>query len=172
MADLECAGLTVSLDETLQVAVLRYFPPAGAFADAVREVTDAALPQPLEAVNAPGSQVMLAWRSPTETWCVTPSAARLAQLGARVAAMADGCMVDLTGGLKVLRLAGARIADLLCRLGGTGGVPPPGGARRARLADVPVLALSVRAQETLLIVDRVYLPHLREWIRATLLDLL
>jgi hypothetical protein len=38
------------------------------------------------------------------------------------------------------------------------------------MADVPVLALSVRAGETLLIVDRAYLPHLLAWIRETMLD--
>jgi hypothetical protein len=35
---------------------------------------------------------------------------------------------------------------------------------------VPVLALSVREGETLLLVDRGYLPHLLAWIRETFLD--
>jgi len=46
----------------------------------------------------------------------------------------------------------------------------PGEARRSRLADVPVLALAVRAGETLLVVDRGYAAHLMAWIRETLLD--
>ena len=79
-------------------------------------------------------------------------------------------MVELTGGLRIVRLTGSRIADLLCRLGGTASVPVAGEARRSRMADVPVLAISLRAGETLLVVDRAYLPHLLEWIRETLLD--
>ena len=78
--------------------------------------------------------------------------------------------MNLTGGLQVLRLTGDRIADLLCRLGGTACVPGAGEARRSRLADVPVLALCVRAGETLLVVDRGYAEHLLLWIRETLLD--
>ena len=38
------------------------------------------------------------------------------------------------------------------------------------MADVPVLAISLCAGETLLVVERVYLPHLLGWIRETLLD--
>jgi hypothetical protein len=79
-------------------------------------------------------------------------------------------MVELSGGVRIVRLTGHHIADLLCRLGGTASVPAPGEARPCRLADVPVLALSVRAGEALLAVDRGYLPHLLGWIRETLLD--
>jgi hypothetical protein len=79
-------------------------------------------------------------------------------------------MVELMGGLRIVRLTGPRIADLLCRLGGTASVPAPGESRRSRMADVPVLALSVRAGETLLLLDRAYLPHLLAWIRETMLD--
>jgi len=39
------------------------------------------------------------------------------------------------------------------------------------MADVPVLALSLRAAETLLVVDRALLPHVLAWLRATLEDL-
>ena len=53
---------------------------------------------------------------------------------------------------------------------GTASIPRPGEARRSRMADVPVLALSLRAGETLLVVDRVYADHLCAWIRETLLD--
>ena len=76
----------------------------------------------------------------------------------------------LTRQLRQLRVTANSIADLLCRLGGTASVPRAGEARRSRVADVPVLALSVRAGETLLAVDRAYLPHLLAWIRETLLD--
>jgi hypothetical protein len=158
------------VEETMQVATLRYLTRSGAFAHALEAAMGTTLPEPLEARAVFDAQLVLAWRSPTETLCVTRSASRLAELGTRVAAAADGCLVDLRGGMRIVRLTGLRITDLLCRLGGTGVVPAPGEARRGRLADVPVLALSVRAGETLLAVDRAYLPHLTAWIRETLLD--
>jgi hypothetical protein len=160
--------LVASVEETMQVATLRYFAAAGPFAAAVATATGMPLPAALEAREE--AQLILAWRSPTETLCVTRSATRLAELGASLATCAEGCMVELTGGLRVVRLTGLRIADLLCRLGGTASVPAPGEARRSRIADLPVLALSVRAGETLLLVDRAHLPHLLAWIRETLLD--
>jgi hypothetical protein len=102
--------------------------------------------------------------------CLTDSRARLRDLEAKLASAADGCLVNLSGGLQVLRMTGERIPDLLCRLGGTASIPRCGEARRSRMADVPVLALSLRAGETLLAVDRVYADHLCAWIRETLLD--
>ena len=169
-APIEAAGLTVRMEEGMQAATLRYFEPGGAFAAAVREATGAALPQPLEAVESADGQLTLAWRSPTETLLLTPSPERLAQLEARLASAPDGCLVNLSGGLEVLRVTGERLAELLSRLGGTASVPRPGEARRSRLADVPVLALSVRPGEALLLVDRAYAEHLMGWIRETLLD--
>jgi hypothetical protein len=163
------ADLVACVEETMQVATLRYFSREGAFAEAVRTATGMALPAVLEAREE--AQLILAWRSPTETLCVSRSATRLAELGAMLAACAEGCMVELTGGLRIVRLTGLRIADLLCRLGGTGSVPIPGEARRSRIADVAVLAISLRAGETLLVIERVHLPHLLAWIRETLLDI-
>ena len=162
------ADLVACVEETMHVATLRYFTRDGLVADVVRGATGMPLPAALEARDE--AQLILAWRSPTETLCITRSATRLAEFGARLAACAEGCMVELTGGLRVVRLTGLGIADLLCRLGGTASVPAPGEARRSRMADVPVLAISLRAGETLLVVDRVYLPHLLGWIRETLLD--
>lgn len=69
----------------------------------------------------------------------------------------------------MVRLRGARVAELLSRLGGSAPVAL-GEARRARLADVPVLAVCVHPTETLLVVDRAYAEHLRGWIDATLAD--
>jgi len=162
------ADLVACVEETMQVATFRYFAREGPFAAALSRLTGMPLPAVLEAREE--AQLILAWRSPTETLCVTRSTARLAELGASLAAATEGCMVELTGGVRIVRLTGLRIAELLCRLGGTPSVPAPGEARRSRLADVPVLALSLRAGETLLLVDRAYLPHLLAWIRETLLD--
>jgi hypothetical protein len=162
------AELIACVEETMHVATLRYFTREGALADAVLREAGIPLPAVLEAREE--AELILAWRSPTETLCVTRSATRLAELGARLAACAEGCMVELTGGLRIVRLTGLRIADLISRLGGAASVPAVGEARRSRMADVAVLAVSVRAGETLLVVDRVYLPHLLAWIRETLLD--
>ena len=162
------ADLVACMEETMHVATLRYFTRDGLVADVVRGATGMPLPAALEAREE--AQLILAWRSPTETLCVTRSATRLAELGERLAACAEGCMVALTGGLRIVRLTGLGIADLLCRLGGTASAPAPGEAKRSRMADVPVLAISLHAGETLLVVDRVYLPHLLGWIRETLLD--
>jgi hypothetical protein len=184
-------GLVVEVENDMQVATLRYFSADGAFAQMLREALGAALPSVLQAVAllprpmVPGAaveatapvpersavQLLLAWRSPTETLCLSASAATLAQLARLVAGRADGCLVDLTSGLRVLRLNGERIAALLSRLGGYGSMPAPGEARRSRLADVPVLAFSVQPVETRLLVDRAYLPHLLDWIRETVRDL-
>jgi heterotetrameric sarcosine oxidase gamma subunit len=164
------AGLSVRVDETLQVATLRYFAPDGAFAQAVHEVTGLALPQTQQALTASDGQLILAWRSPTETLCLAGDSARLAQITARLTGLADGCFVNLSGGVKVVRVSGTRVSELLCRLGGTGSIPRPGEARRSRMADVPVLAVSLTTGETLLVVDRAYAEHLTGWIRETLLD--
>jgi len=166
---LQGAGLTVHRDETLQAATLRYFGGDGAFAAALREVSGVALPEVLRATSARGGEIILAWRSPTETLLLAGELA-LSELEARLAQAADGCLVNLTGGLKVLRVTGEGIPDLLCRLGGTGSIPQLGEARRSRMADVPVLVLSVRPGEALLLVDRAYAEHLMGWIRETLLD--
>jgi sarcosine oxidase gamma subunit len=167
---LEGAGLSVHLDDAMQTAALRYFAGDGAFAAAVRELTGLALPQVLQAARTADGQLLLAWRSPTETLCLTHSRARLWNLEAKLTGVADGCLVSLSGGLQVLRVTGERSPDLLARLGGTASIPRPGEARRSRMADVPVLALSLRERETLLVVDRVYADHLCAWIRETLLD--
>jgi heterotetrameric sarcosine oxidase gamma subunit len=166
------AGFTVRLGDTLQVVTLRYFSGDGEFASAVREVSGLALPGIQEATIASDGQLILAWRSPTETLCLLQSAAQLAQLAARVADAEDGCLVNLSGGMIVVRISGTRTGELLCRLGGTASVPHAGEARRSRLADVPVLALCAGNDPTemLLLVDRAYAPHLLGWIRETMAD--
>jgi heterotetrameric sarcosine oxidase gamma subunit len=160
----------------LHAATLRYFDAAGPFAVAVAGVTGTPLPAPLTATALPedalpGPGLVLAWLRPTETLVLSEARAPLAELRERLADAAGGHVVDLTGGLRVMRLRGARVEELLSRLGG-GGSATPGlnEARRGRLADVPVLVVRVRPEETLLVVDRAYAQHLRGWIEATLAD--
>jgi heterotetrameric sarcosine oxidase gamma subunit len=167
---LKAAGLTVRADLSMHVATLRYFESGGAFARAVQAATGVPLPAVQRALEAEGGELTLAWRSPTETLLLSSSAGRLSQLEEALAHTGEGCLLNVTGGLTLLRVTGERIADLLCRLGGAACVPAVGEARRSRLADVPVLALAVREGEALLLVDRGYAAHLTAWIRETLLD--
>ncbi len=169
-ARLVSADLVACVEETMAVATLRYFAANGAFATAAEAATGSALPGPLAACEVPARQLILAWRNPTETLCIARSAGRLAELMEGLAAAPGGCIVDLTGGIRVVRVTGVRTGDLLCRLGGGTSVPAVGEARGGRFADVPVLACSVRGGETLLAVDLAYLPHLLAWMRETLLD--
>jgi hypothetical protein len=160
-------------DVPLYAATLRYFDAHGPFAMAAAEAAGVPLPEALGATAVaagPAAGLLLASLRPTETLALAQAAAPLAALREAVAGVAGGCVVDLTGGLTVLRLRGPRLAELMSRLGGGGTTPRVGEARRGRLADVGVLALCVRAEEILLIVDRAYALHLTSWIRATLAD--
>ena len=69
----------VAVEEAMAVATLRYFDRAGPFAETLRAVTGAVLPGPLVATELPGAQLILAWRSPTETLCIARRPAALAE---------------------------------------------------------------------------------------------
>jgi sarcosine oxidase gamma subunit len=179
-------GLSVQWDHGLSVASLRYFDPAGLFAAEVGEVLGGPLPAPLradrrvlvtagdgasaEGASTAGSELVLAWRSPTETFLVTADAGCLAAVDRFTAARSDGCLVDQTGGVLTLVAAGARASDLLLRLGSTDAVPALGEARTSRVAELSVMSLCTRPGEILLLVERVYAPHLFGWIRETVAD--
>ena len=166
----EAAGIAVELVTPLHAASLRYFDRDAAFAAAAAQVLDLPLPAPLTAAAKAEGSLILAWLRPTETLLLSDKGAPLADLGRHLADLPGGQLVDLTGGVQALRLQGARVGELLDRLGGMAVALPLNGARRGRLADVPVLALSVRAGEVLLVVDRASLGHLSSWIDATLAD--
>ena len=179
-------GLSVRWDHGLSVASLRYFDPAGLFAAEVGEVLGGPLPAPLradrrvlvtagdgasaEGASTAGSELVLAWRSPTETFLVTADAGCLAAVDRFTAARSDGCLADQTGGILTLVVAGARAPDLLPRLGSTDAVPALGEARTSRLAELSVMSLCTRPGEILLLVERVYVRHLFGWIRETIAD--
>jgi len=167
---LEGDGINVEAEPLFLAAALRHFEANSAFTAAVREALGVALPEVQRAHLSADGEFTLAWRGPTETWVLSFDPTRLSELEKQLSPAREGCFVNLSGGLSALRLRGERIADLLSRLGGTGCIPAPGEARRGRLADVPVLATSLRAGETWLIVDRAYAEHLVGWIRETLLD--
>jgi sarcosine oxidase gamma subunit len=179
--------LSVRWDHGLAVAALRYFDPAGLFAAEVSEVLGGPLPAPLRAhrrvlvaagegasakgASSAGSELVLAWRGPTETLLVTADAVWLAAVSALAAGRSDGCLVDQTGGILSLVLTGARVPDLLLRLGSTDAIPALGEARTSRLAELSVMSVCARSGEILLLVERVYARHLCGWIRETVADL-
>ena len=169
---IEAAGVTARMERWGAVASLRYCN-ASAMAPRVHKVLGTALPATLAAVrvpNAGGVDVILAWRSPTETLLVSSDSAPIVALQAELSDAMDGCVVDQTGGIAVLRLNGERSADVLVRIGSSATVPNQGAALTGRLAELSVLAMRVGKPEIILLVDRVYADHLFGWIRATVED--
>jgi hypothetical protein len=168
-------GLSVSTDRDVQIASLRYFHRSGKFGAAVREAAGRELPEPLRALQigsaTQGSYVILAWRSPTETLLLSNDRAAFDEFGRELAAAPDGCMVNQTGGICVLRVQREKAGDLLLRLGAATAIPNLGEARSGRLAELQVLTACVLPKEYLLLVERVYVNHLLEWIGATAADL-
>lgn len=167
-------GLSISVDLEVLAASLRYFNARGSFAAAVCDAVGGSLPEPLRAVRveptADQAPLTLVWRSPTETLLLSKDPQVFRQLERRLAAMADGCMVDQTGGIRVVRIRGARTNDLLARLGANSVAPELGEARTGRLAELPVTAVRIQADEVLLLIERVYADHLLEWIAVTIGD--
>jgi hypothetical protein len=96
-------------------------------------------------------ELVLAWRSPTETLLLSHDALRFTSIAKQAADRVDGCMVDQTNGIGAYMVTGARAPALLVRLGST----------------AALTSLCVRPGETLLLVERVYSRHLMGWIAAT-----
>lgn len=172
MSPVEAPGMRVWVAQAMHVASLRYFDLNGAFVRAV----DGALGTPLPGVQC-ATQVrptdgvnpaILAWRSPTETVLLSADDAPLAALLTHTAAVNDGCVVNQTDGMTVLRAGGEGIADLFARMGGQGVLPNAGETRRSRLANVPVQAMQGHPGEVLLLIERVYAAHVLGWIRAVI----
>lgn len=165
-------GVTVR-PEAAWVASLRYFLPTGDLVERLSELLGGPLPGPLRTVHREvgnAGQLMLAWRRPSETLLLASDAAYGEQLMHRAAGCVDGCLVDQSGGLIVLTIAGPRACDLLVRLGSSAALPAVGDALTGRLADVTVTVIRVVTDEWVLIVERVYAAHLWAWIRETLVD--
>ncbi len=169
---IEADGLSVSIDGDYLAASLRYFDWQGGFVAMLRNALGAALPEPLRAIQgvAPAPFILI-WRSPTETLLLSKDPPAFARLEAELAAAADGCMVNQTGGLCVVRIQGRRTDDLLTRLGAMSAIPRIGEACTGRFAELQATAVRVAADQVLLIVERVYADHLLEWIAVTVGDL-
>ena len=168
---IETRQLRVRIDEHWHVANLRYFDTEGEFARRTTLLLGHALPPPL-AISASSdlatSRSLLAWKSPTESLllCVDYDL-----LHALAGIEGDGCCVDQTGGRRIVRIEGARGADLMARLGGVALDPPVGGASPGRLAELPALSLKLRHDLRLLVVERFHFEHLLRWIELTVSDL-
>jgi len=172
---IEVAGLSVQLQSGLKVGSLRYFDAAEIAAANIRNLIGGPLPAPLEAVKYPAGasrgDLILAWRSPTETWLLTPDEEGFEAI---VVGMSQnktaGCLLDQTGGLRAWQVSGARTRDLLLRLGSVASIPAFGEARVSRVAELPVMALCVHEGQIMLVVERVYSEHLLGWIGETAAD--
>jgi hypothetical protein len=178
-AALHADGISVRPESGLLIASLRYFEAAGAFAAALASDLGGPMPEPLRAArrtvgragtDAPGPDIMLAWRSPTETIVWTSDVGRFAAIAMRAADRSDGYMVDQTDGISAYTVTGMRARDLLVRLGSTAAIPALGEAHASRLAELSVMSLCVRPGEIMLLVERVYGSHLTGWIAATVGD--
>jgi sarcosine oxidase gamma subunit len=174
-AGVEVTGLSVQLERELKLGALRYFDAAGPLAANLRDLFGGPLPEPLKAaryaIAGSSRELVLAWRSPTETWLMTTDSAAFAAIASRVAEnAAAGCLVDLTGGVRAWRVSGVQTRTLLERLGSAASIPALGEARTSRVAELPVLALCVRAEQVTLLVERVYSDHLLGWISETAAD--
>ena len=173
-ASIENPRLRVELQPQWRTASLRYFTREGAFARMVSAVTGLDVPSELRAAHADDANhtgPLLAWRGATETILLTRDAGLVDALQASAATLGDGCVIDQTGGLLVLRAHGPAVMDLVARKAGHGAMPASGQSRRVRFAEVAVLIVKVRADEVLLIVDRIYAPHLMASIRVSAADL-
>jgi len=170
---IEAPGVSVRARRDLRVAALRYFDAGAVLPAALGDSLGGALPPSLQAARrrAGGRELILAWRSPTESLVLTPDAAVLESLAHEASrSPAWGCLVDQTGGIEAWEAAGPRTADLIARVGSAASMPAPGEARVSRMADVTVLALRAEEGAVLLLVERVYSEHLLGWITATVSD--
>jgi sarcosine oxidase gamma subunit len=167
-------GLSVGVEPGFHVASLRYFDLTGNFAAAARDALGRPLAEPLRAVHVEqsitGGRCILAWRSPSENLFLSNVQTAFCTVAGKLAAAMDGCMVDQTGGIRVVRVAGARACEFLLRLGAATALPELGEARTGRLAELTVQAISVQAGEYLLLIERVYANHLFEWMSRTAAD--
>ena len=117
----------------------------------------------------PVCEVLLASRSPNETWLLCDQAWVLAALEGFAAGRSDGCVVNQTGAYRVWEVGGDRATEFLARLG-SASVPAVGEANVSRIAELTVMTLSVETGRMLLLVDRLYSDHLAGWMSETLRD--
>jgi sarcosine oxidase gamma subunit len=174
----QTGGVTVEALRGWHLGALRHFDAAVVGAR-LADLLGGSLPGPLQALLRPAivagdtatGELRLLWRNPTETWLLCPDARWIEAVQTRLAGASDACIVDQTGGIRVLRLAGERVRELLVRMTSIESIPGPGCAVSGRWADVGCVAAAAAPGEFWLLVERVYLDHVGAWIDATLKDL-
>ncbi len=172
-AALAATGVTVKVDRSVRLVALRYFD-AGGFGERLRTALGEGIPAPLGfnrgRYGAAEDPFMLVWRSPTECWLLSATAAPIEAISREIAGFGDACLIDQTGGILALRVEGSRTLDLLHRLGSVDSVPRAGAASTGRFADISVTAVGLATTEFLMLVERGHVVHLLGWIRETLTD--
>ena len=165
--EFDAGPVAVRCIDPLAVVALRHLPGGGeALAAALRAADVPDIPAPGQAPGhgpSPGSWAL--WRSPSEVMllCVDRAAADAAR--AALAAEALACAVDQTDGTQALELQGPRVDELLQRLVDSQSLPvAPGGAARARLADIAVTLLRLRPDTLWLLADRSQAHYLASWL--------
>jgi sarcosine oxidase gamma subunit len=172
--DILARDLAVRPIPALEVASLRYFDSREAPPAAVIEASGGPLPGPLQAVRHQGArgQLVLAWRTPTETLVIAETPQVLEPLAHAVAdAPGWGCLVTQTGGFRAWQVSGKRTGDLIVRVGSLASMPAMGEARTSRMAELPILSVRVSEDAVMLLVERVHEEHLLGWISETAADL-
>ncbi len=167
-------GVTAERDPAIRVASLRYFDAARGGARRASAL-GGELPAAgrLERRRLPGTAepFALVWRSPSETWVLAGTPAPIDAVRRGLGATDDAWLVDQSGGIHGIHLAGKRASAVLQRLGSARSIPRVGEARTGRFADVAITVAGWSADEYLLLVERVYCDHVLDWIRETLADL-
>jgi sarcosine oxidase gamma subunit len=152
----------VGANGTVRIASLRYYNTHGAFTAALSALR-MPVPEPLRcAVVGPVDRGvdLLAWRSPTETVWICDSAPRFDEIESELRGFDDGCFVDQTCGRRLVRVRGPRGRNLLAHMGSGFAEIAVGAAKIGRMADISVLVCMPSEEETLLVVDRLYLEYL------------
>jgi heterotetrameric sarcosine oxidase gamma subunit len=168
---IESPGITVVSDAAMTVASLRYFVADGGFAAAVRRHLGVDLPiDPNSIAIADRPTTLLAWRRPGECLLISPEFGLADELVTTSGGLSDGRAINLTDGTCVLRIGGHRSAELLSRMSCHGSIPLADSARATRVAELPVVLIRALSDEVLLLIDRLYVEHLMQWIRASIAD--
>lgn len=148
----------------LHAAILHHRPGDADAAAALAECGLPALPAPL---GSAGEAPLLAWRSPQEALLVSErrepvdALTRVLAPGRRPGAVA----IDLSEALVAYELQGPELDEWLAHLVDAASIPRrPGGATRARMADVAVVLLRRAPDRLWLLGDRTIAAYLRSWL--------
>ena len=169
---LAAPGISVALDPEMSVMSLRYFEPHGPFAAALWRCLGLQLPLEPHTIEVadPRLPTLLAWRRPGECLLLCWDSALIESVATATVGLGDGRAINITGGVCVIRIGGPETSGLLSRIGCHDSMPAPRSSRATRIADLPVVLLRTDALDVHLLVDRVYLEHMMDWLRVSIED--